>query len=69
MKIKVFITGGYKIVSVNVFDDVKRIADKYNRWEYVLWDNQTKTKWQPNDNQKRRMNYENSSRRKNERVW
>jgi len=36
MKIKVFITGGYKIVSVNVFDDIKRIADKYNRWEYVL---------------------------------
>ena len=36
MKIKVFLPSGYKIVGVNVFDDVKKIADKFERWEYVL---------------------------------
>jgi len=36
MKIKVFIPSGYKIVSVNVADDVKKIAEKFLRWEYVL---------------------------------
>lgn len=36
MKIKVFLPNGYKIVSVQVADDVKKIADKYDRWEYVL---------------------------------
>ncbi len=37
MKIKVFIPSGYKIVRVLVADDVKKIAEKFNRWEYVLW--------------------------------
>ena len=36
MKIKVYLPGGYKIVSVYVFDDIKKIADKFERWEYVL---------------------------------
>ena len=37
MKIKVFITDSrYKIVNVAVTDDVAAIANKYNRWEYVL---------------------------------
>ena len=27
---------GYKVVNVNVADDVKKIAAKYLRWEYVL---------------------------------
>lgn len=37
MKIKAYLENGtYKIVSVTVADDVKRIANKYNRWEYVL---------------------------------
>jgi len=36
MKIKVYLPGGYKIVNVYVFDDIKKIADKFERWEYVL---------------------------------
>lgn len=36
MKIKVFIPGGYKIVRVEVLDDVKKISDKFIRWEYIL---------------------------------
>lgn len=37
MKIKVFTTGNsFKIVNVVVTDDVMAIANKYNRWEYVL---------------------------------
>ena len=36
MKIKVFMPYGYKIVMVQVADDVKKIASKYLRWEYVL---------------------------------
>ena len=36
MKIKVFLLSGYKIVVVNIFDDIKKIADKYKKWEYVL---------------------------------
>ena len=36
MKIKVFLPSGYKVVHVEVADDVKQIADKYLRWEYVL---------------------------------
>ena len=37
MKIKVFTTNNtYKIVNVVVADDVTAIANKYNRWEYVL---------------------------------
>ena len=27
---------GYKIVQVVVSDDIKKIADKFERWEYVL---------------------------------
>ena len=36
MKIKVYLPNGYKIVSVNVADDVKKIANEFQRWEYVL---------------------------------
>ncbi len=37
MKIKVFTTSNsYKIVNVSNEDDIKKIADKFNRWEYVL---------------------------------
>jgi len=36
MSIKVFMPTGYKIVRVLVSDDIKKIADKYERWEYVL---------------------------------
>ncbi|ADG92295.1 hypothetical protein Arnit_0630 [Arcobacter nitrofigilis DSM 7299] len=37
MKIKAYLTNGsYKIVRVLVTDDVKAIARKYERWEYVL---------------------------------
>ena len=43
MKIKVFTINGQKIVNVVVIDDVTAIADKYNRWEYVLWVIATKT--------------------------
>ena len=28
--------GKYKIISVLVTDDVKQIANKYERWEYIL---------------------------------
>jgi len=36
MRIKVYMPQGYKIVNVSVADDVKKIADKFERWEYVL---------------------------------
>ena len=36
MKIKVYLPSGYKIVSVTGADDVKKIAEKFLRWEYVL---------------------------------
>lgn len=37
MKIKVYIKDNvYKIVTVLVIDDIKKIANKYERWEYVL---------------------------------
>ena len=36
MKIKVFVPGGYKIVNIEVKDDVKMIANKYQSWEYIL---------------------------------
>ena len=36
MRIKVFMPDGYKVVNVNVADDVKKIAEKFLRWEYVL---------------------------------
>ena len=36
MKIKVFMPTGYKIVQIVVSDDIKKIADKFDRWEYVL---------------------------------
>jgi len=37
MKIKAYLTNGmYKIISVLVTDDVKTIAKKYERWEYIL---------------------------------
>jgi len=36
MKVKVYLTKGYKIVNISVTDDVRTIANKYNRWEYVL---------------------------------
>lgn len=36
MKIKVFLPTGYKIVRVSTADDIKKIAEKYQRWEYVL---------------------------------
>ncbi len=35
MNIKVFISNGYKIMRVVVSDDIKKIADKFERWEYV----------------------------------
>jgi len=36
MRIKVYLPNGYKIVNVSVTDDIKQIAKKYLRWEYVL---------------------------------
>lgn len=36
MKIKVFIPGGYKIVSIMAHDDIKKISEKFMQWEYVL---------------------------------
>jgi len=36
MNIKVFLPTGYKIVKVVVLDDIKKIANKYERLEYVL---------------------------------
>ena len=36
MKIKVYIPGGYKIVNVEVDDDVKVISEKFMKWEYVV---------------------------------
>ena len=38
MKIKVFLPSGYKVVNVLVADDVQSISDKFERWEYVLWE-------------------------------
>jgi hypothetical protein len=35
MKIKVFTLKGYMIISVSNRDDIKTLADKYNRLEYV----------------------------------
>ena len=36
MKIKVYLPNGYKIINVEVWDSIKKIADQYQRWEYVL---------------------------------
>ena len=36
MKIKAYSTNGYKIINISVTDDVRAIANKYDRWEYVL---------------------------------
>ena len=36
MKIKAYLTNGYKIINISVADDVRTIANKYDRWEYVL---------------------------------
>lgn len=37
MKIKVYIKDNvYKIVTVLVIDDIRKIANKYDKWEYVL---------------------------------
>lgn len=37
MKIKVYIKDDvYKIVTVLVIDDIRKIANKYPKWEYVL---------------------------------
>jgi len=36
MKIKVYLTKGYRIINVSVSDSVKEISKKYGRWEYVL---------------------------------
>ena len=36
MKIKVYLTKGYKIITVSVTDTIKEIASLYPRWEYVL---------------------------------
>ncbi|KLD99252.1 hypothetical protein AF74_00455 [Aliarcobacter butzleri L349] len=37
MKIKVYLKDDvYKIVTVLVIDDIRKIANKYERWEYVL---------------------------------
>lgn len=37
MKIKAYLTNGkYKIIKIEVTDDVKTIANTYERWEYIL---------------------------------
>ena len=37
MKIKAYLENGkFTIISVLVTDDVKKIANKYQRWEYIL---------------------------------
>jgi len=37
MKIKAYLENGkYKVIKVLVTDDVKTIANTYERWEYVL---------------------------------
>ena len=36
MKIKVYTEQGYKIVTVEVQDDIKSISEQYQCWEYVL---------------------------------
>jgi len=36
MKIKIFLENGkYRFINVFITDDVKAIAAKYNRWEYI----------------------------------
>ena len=35
-KIKVYLLNGYKIITVEVQDDIKIIAERYQSWEYVL---------------------------------
>lgn len=37
MRIKAFLSSGrFRIINVFKIDDIKSIADKYPRWEYVL---------------------------------
>lgn len=37
MKIKAYLeNGNFRIISVLVTGDVKKIANKYERWEYIL---------------------------------
>lgn len=37
MKIKAYLeNGNFRIISVLVTDDVKKIANQFERWEYVL---------------------------------
>jgi len=37
MKIKIYLlNGSCNVVRVNTLNDVKTIANKYERWEYVL---------------------------------
>lgn len=37
MKIKAYLkSGDFKIINVTIQDDVKRIAEKFDRWEYSL---------------------------------
>lgn len=37
MLVKAFFKNGdFKIISVLVTDDVKKIANEYERWEYIL---------------------------------
>jgi len=36
MKIKVYVTNGYRIINVSVHDSVRTISKLFSRWEYVL---------------------------------
>ena len=36
MKIKIYLQKGYKIVNISVTDNLRTIANKYERWEYIL---------------------------------
>ncbi len=37
MRIKAYLENGdFKIIGVLVTDDIKKIANKYERWEYIL---------------------------------
>ncbi len=37
MKIKAYLENGdFRIIGVLVTDDIKKIANKYERWEYIL---------------------------------
>jgi hypothetical protein len=36
MRIKVYLTNGFKIINVCVADNISAIANKYERWEYIL---------------------------------